>query len=105
MMSDGNEQSAGPLENLGRKLDERPEVQSAAEAVRKARNQLAQAEAIYREVHTQAAESIKQLGDAKVSDVVDTAVETTLTFVRKYPGPGVVVAALCGFFLGRVFRR
>jgi ElaB/YqjD/DUF883 family membrane-anchored ribosome-binding protein len=93
------------FENLGRKLDERPEVKSAEEAVLKAREQLAQAEAVYREVQQQAAEGLKRLSESKVSDVVETTVETTLTFVRKHPGPGVVLAALCGFFLGRLFRR
>lgn len=104
-MSDPNDQPAGTFEQLGRKLDERPELKSAAEAVRKAREQLSQAEAIYREVQEQAAEGIKKLRESKVSDVVDTTVETTMELVRKHPGPGVVVAALCGFFLGRLFRR
>jgi ElaB/YqjD/DUF883 family membrane-anchored ribosome-binding protein len=104
-MSIPNDQPSGVFENLGRKLDERPEMKSAEDAVRKAREQLAQAEAVYREVQEQAAEGIKRLRESKVKDVLDTTVETTLSMVRKHPGPGVVVAALCGFFLGRLFRR
>ena len=104
-MSDSNDHAAGTFETLGRKLDERPELKAAEEAVRKAREQLTQAESVYREVQQQAAEGIKRLRESKVSDVVDTTIETTLSFVRKHPGPGVVVAAMCGFFLGRLFRR
>ncbi len=104
-MTTPNEQLAGTFETLGRKLDERPEVKEAAEAVRKAREQLAQAETMYREVQEQAVEGIKKLRGSNVHDVVDSTVETTLEFVRKHPGPGVVVAAVCGFFLGRLFRR
>lgn len=100
-MSDAKDQPAGTFETLGRKLDEKPEVAAAAEAVRKAREQLAQAETAYSEVQNKAAEGIKRLGESKVSDVVDA----TLEFVRKHPGPGVTLAAMCGFFLGRLFRR
>jgi hypothetical protein len=28
-----------------------------------------------------------------------------LGMVKKHPGPGVIVAVLIGFFLGRLFRR
>lgn len=91
----------GPLESLGKKLDERPEVQAAEEAVRRAKEQLERAQKCYEDVCERASEGLKQLREKNLGDLV----ESTLGFVRKHPGPGVLMAALAGLFFGRLFRR
>lgn len=104
-MSVGNEEfrsgEPGPFESLGRKIDERPEVQAAEEALRRARDEFERAQEAYRQLREEACQGFPHLREKKVSDVV----EATLSFVRKNPGPGVLAAALVGFFLGRLFRR
>ncbi len=91
----------GTFESLGKKLDERPEIHAAEEAVRRAKQELEQAQRYCHELREQAGEKIKQLREQNVGDVV----EGTLALVRKHPGPGVLCAAFLGFFLGRLFRR
>jgi len=91
----------GTFESLGRKLDERPEIQAAEKALQQAREQLHKAQEQYHRVREQASEGFEQLREKKASDLLDA----TLDFVRKHPGPGVMVAAACGMFLGRLFRR
>lgn len=107
-MSDPVEDASQPtgersnmFEELGRKLDERPEVQAAEEALRRAREQLDKAQQCYEQVRRQAAEGVKHWREQNVGDLVDS----TLALMRKYPAPGVLLAALLGFFVGRVFRR
>lgn len=104
-MSGENEQSRagepGTFESLGRKIDERPEVQAAEEAMRRARDEFEKAQDVYRRLREEASHGFPHVRDKKVSDMV----ESTLSFVRKNPGPGVLTAALLGFFLGRLFRR
>ena len=91
----------GPFESLGRKLDDRPEVQAAEEALRQAREQLEYAHQYYSEVRSQAAESLHHLRGRNVKDIV----ASTLELVSKHPGPGVLAALACGWFVGRIFRR
>lgn len=93
--------NGGTFENLGRKLDDRPEIQAAEKALRQARKRLHKAQKQYHRVRGQASEGFEQLREKKASDLLDA----TLKFVRKHPGPGVLVAAACGMFLGRLFRR
>jgi ElaB/YqjD/DUF883 family membrane-anchored ribosome-binding protein len=91
----------GTFESLGRKLDQRPELQAAEQALQQAKEQLHKAQEQFHRAHEQASEGLHQLRGKNVGDVL----EGTLEFVRKHPGPGVLGAALCGLFLGRLFRR
>ena len=99
------EQPASPdadlFENLGRKLDEMPAVQAAEQALRRATVELRRAQERYEQTRAQAADQFAELREKTPSELIDT----TLDCVPKYPGPGVVGAALVGFFLGRLFRR
>jgi ElaB/YqjD/DUF883 family membrane-anchored ribosome-binding protein len=81
--------------------EQSPEVELAREAVRRAREEFHKAQDAYEEVRQRAAEGLKQVRESTVGDMVDG----TIKLVRKYPGPSVIVAALLGFFLGRLFRR
>ena len=74
--------------------DRSPRVQKAAEAVEKAQQH-------YRKVRQEATDRLKAVREKSVGDLIDG----TLGLVKKYPGPGVIVAAMIGFFLGRLFRR
>lgn len=78
-----------------------PEVEAAAEAVRRAEEELAKAQAYYLELREQAVEHIQHIRESQVGDVIDA----TLRWVRKHPGGGVLIAGLVGLFLGRLFRR
>ncbi|MBI2825490.1 MAG: hypothetical protein HYX69_12460 [Planctomycetia bacterium] len=91
----------GVFENLGRKLDHRPEVQAAEEALRQARTQFERAQEYCESVRQQATDGLHRLRDRNVGDVVSG----TLEWVRKHPGTGVLSAVLCGFFLGKIFKR
>jgi ElaB/YqjD/DUF883 family membrane-anchored ribosome-binding protein len=82
-------------------VDESPEVQAAEEAVHRAEQELKNARALYEQVRQQATDRLKQVREKTVGEVIDG----TLKLVKRYPGPGVLVAALLGFFLGRLFRR
>ena len=44
---------------------------------------------------------LKAVREKSVGDLIDG----TLELVKKHPGPGVILAAIIGFFLGRLFRR
>lgn len=91
----------GTFESLGKKIDERPEVHAAEEALRRAREEFEKAQETCQRLREEACHGFPSVREKKVSDVI----ETTLSFVRKNPGPGVLAAALLGFFLGRLFRR
>jgi hypothetical protein len=91
----------GPLENLGRKLDERPEVRAAEEALRHAYEQVERARKNYDEIRAKAVEGLHQVRDRSFAELVSA----TLELVRKHPGPGVLAALACGWFAGRIFRR
>ena len=81
--------------------DEVPEVRAAEEAVRRAQEELERARELYVDVRRQATEQIRQVRGKTVGELVDGV----LKLVKKHPGPGVVIAALIGIFLGRIFRR
>lgn len=81
--------------------DDLPEVRAAEEAVRRAQEELGRAQDLYRDIRQQATEQIRQVREQTIGDLIDG----TLRQVRKHPGPGVILAAVIGFFLGRLFRR
>ena len=81
--------------------DDLPEVRTAEEAVRRAKEELARAHDVYREIRQQATAQIRQVREKTVGDLIDG----TIRQVRKHPGAGVILAAVIGFFLGRLFRR
>lgn len=91
----------GPFETLGRKIDERPEVQAAEEAVRRAREEFERTQEAYHRLREEASEGFEHLREKNVGDLIEGA----MCFVRKNPGPGVLIAAALGFFLGRLFSR
>ena len=93
--------SAGVFESLGRKLDERPEVRAAEEALRRAQEQFERAQAKYHETRSQAVHGLNEARDRSAADVAAAVLEQ----VRKHPGPGVLIALACGWFVGRLFRR
>ncbi|HVU87443.1 MAG TPA: hypothetical protein VHD36_08975 [Pirellulales bacterium] len=93
--------AAGTFENLGRKLDERPEVRAAEKALRAAQEQLERALSQYQDVRHQAAENFAEARRSNSGDWLSAVLE----MVRKYPAPGVLLALACGWLCGRIFRR
>ena len=96
-----SEDYIGAFESLGKRIDEIPSVQSAEEMVRRAQVELAKAQDYYQRVRTEATDQLHDLREASPSELKDTA----LRYVQRNPGVGVIVSALLGFFLGRLFRR
>jgi ElaB/YqjD/DUF883 family membrane-anchored ribosome-binding protein len=82
-------------------VDDSPKVRGAAEAVRRAEAELRKAEQLYRKVRQEATDRLKAAREKSLGDLIDG----TLDAVRRHPGPGVIVAAMIGLFLGRLFRR
>jgi ElaB/YqjD/DUF883 family membrane-anchored ribosome-binding protein len=78
-----------------------PRARKAAEAVRRAEAELERAQQFYQKVRQEASEGLRAVREKNVADLVDG----TLEVVKRHPGPGVIVAAMIGFFLGRLFRR
>jgi hypothetical protein len=74
---------------------------SAADALRRAKAELEKAQAFYEHVREQTAERLKAVRETSVGDVVDY----TLNTVKRHPGASLTLAALLGFWLGRLFRR
>lgn len=93
----GHESMGGP----GNGADRSPEVAAAEEAVRRAEAELTKAREAYARLRRQATEQLKQIREKRLGDLVDDG----LKLVQEHPGPGVVLAALVGFWLGRLFRR
>jgi ElaB/YqjD/DUF883 family membrane-anchored ribosome-binding protein len=77
------------------------EACSAADALRRAKAEVEKAQALYEKVCQDAADRLKSVRATSVGDVIDG----TLDLVKRRPGACVTVAALIGFFLGRLFRR
>ena len=77
------------------------EACSAADALKRAKAELEKAQAFYDNVRQQASERLKSMRQASVGDMLDG----TLDAVRRHPGASLTVAALVGYFLGRLFRR
>lgn len=94
-----NERSAEPAPEMP--PDELPEVSAAAEAIRRAKVELEKACDTYTSLRQEATEQVRRLRESTVGDVV----EGTLKAVKKHPALGISLAALIGFFLGRLFRR
>jgi ElaB/YqjD/DUF883 family membrane-anchored ribosome-binding protein len=100
--------SAGPTETdrsatdgSDRQADQSPKVQKAAEAVHQAEAELEKARQLYQKVRQEATDRLQAVREKSVGDLIDG----TLEMVRKHPGPGVIVAAVIGFFLGKLLRR
>lgn len=85
----------------GQQVDQSPKVRKAAGAVCRAKAELEKAQTLYQKVRREAGDKLKKVREKTVGDLVDD----TLEVVRKHPGPGVILAGLVGFFLGRLFRR
>ncbi len=81
--------------------DRSPEVEAAEKAVQRAEAELKKARELYRQVRRKATERLSRVREKRLGDLVDD----TLKMVRKHPGPSVLIAALVGFWLGRLFRR
>jgi ElaB/YqjD/DUF883 family membrane-anchored ribosome-binding protein len=77
------------------------EVCSAADALNRAKAEFEKAQACYEDVCQKAAERLKSVRETSIGDAIDTS----LDMVRRHPGAGLTIAALAGFFLGRLFRR
>ncbi len=88
-----------PVESV--ESEELPEVKAAADAIRRAQEELEKACATYTHLRKEATDQVRKLRESTVGDVV----EGTLEVVRKNPALGVGLAAMVGFFLGRLFRR
>jgi ElaB/YqjD/DUF883 family membrane-anchored ribosome-binding protein len=95
-VGDGGARAPGDAE-----ADPSPEVEAAERAVQRAEAELNKARELYREIRRKATERLSRVREKRLGDLVDD----TLKLVRKHPGPSVVIAALIGFGLGRLFRR
>jgi ElaB/YqjD/DUF883 family membrane-anchored ribosome-binding protein len=69
--------------------------------VARAEAELKRAKEAYDRVCEEAAQRLRDVREAKVGDVCDGVLEQ----VKRHPGPSLIVAAVLGFFLGRLFRR
>jgi ElaB/YqjD/DUF883 family membrane-anchored ribosome-binding protein len=76
-------------------------VRTAADALHRAKAELEKAQAFYEHVRQQAAERLQAVRRTSVGDVLDGTLET----VKRHPGASLTIAALIGFYLGRLFRR
>lgn len=85
----------------GQDTDQSPRVQKAAQAVQRAEAELEKAQQLYQKVRQEATDRLKAVREKSVGDLIDG----TLEAVKRHPGPGLIVAAMIGFFLGRLFRR
>jgi len=98
---DDDVEASRTFEDLGRKIDQRPEVQAAAEALRVAQAQFEEAKRQYVHLRDDATKEAHKLHGKNVGDVISGVLE----LVRKYPAPGVLAAVAAGWFAGRIFRR
>ncbi len=70
-------------------------------ALARAKAELERAKTCYENLRRQAVERMKSVRKTSVGDILDGTLET----VKRHPAAGLGVAALVGFFLGRLFRR
>ena len=101
---DESSQSATVAESStdnGNSNENSPEVRSAARAVARAEAELRKARELYESVRDEAVEKVKKARETTLGDVLDGTLET----VKRHPGPGLLVAAAVGVFLGRLFRK
>ena len=88
-------------ENSSTAPEASPEVCSAAEALKRAKAELEKAQAFYEKVRQEAVERLETVRETTVGDMIDG----TLELVKRRPGASLTLAALLGFFLGRLLRR
>ncbi len=69
--------------------------------VARAEAELKRAKEAYDRVCDEAVQRLRNVREAKVGDVCDGVLEQ----VKRHPGPSLMIAAVLGFFLGRLFRR
>mgnify|MGYP001050653567 CR=1 FL=1 len=69
--------------------------------VARAEAELKRAKEAYDRVCDEATRRLRDVREAKVGDLCDGVLEQ----VKRHPGPSLCVAAVLGFFLGRLFRR
>ncbi len=79
----------------------RSETDPAQGAVALAEAELKRAKEAYNCMADEAIRRLREVREAKIGDLCDEALEK----VKRYPGPSIVVAAVLGFFLGRLFHR
>jgi ElaB/YqjD/DUF883 family membrane-anchored ribosome-binding protein len=84
-----------------RKVEQTPGVRKAADAVRRAEAELEKAKQLYQKVRQEATDRLQAAREKTLGDLLDG----TLEAVRKHPGPGLLLAVVIGFFLGRLLRR
>ena len=96
-----NTPDAAVTDQPDRKVDHSPKVRKAADAVGRAKAELEKAQELYHKVRQEATAKLKNVREKTLGDLIDG----TLEMVKKHPGPGLVIAAVVGFFLGRLFRR
>jgi ElaB/YqjD/DUF883 family membrane-anchored ribosome-binding protein len=93
--------SAGAFEDLGRRIDELPQVKAAEDALASARAELERAREQFRRIRQESVERAESLRQKNVGDLIDE----TLGYVRRHPGQCVAFSLLVGIFLGRITRR
>ncbi len=74
---------------------------SIADALKRAKAELDKAQACYENLKQQAADRVKAVRETSVGDMIDG----TLDAVKRHPAAGLTLAALLGYFLGRLFKR
>jgi hypothetical protein len=74
---------------------------AAAEALKRAKEEVERAHAFYEHVRQQTAERMKAVRDTSVGDMIDVGFRA----VKRHPGASMTLAAILGFMLGRLFRR
>ena len=77
------------------------DIDSAADALAAAREELRKAEARYHQLRERASEKVEEIRETTVGEMVDGALEV----VRKYPGQSLLAAFACGFMFDRWLRR
>lgn len=86
---------------MSKKNAAKPSKPMADDAISQAKAELDRAKACYKNVRRQATEQLKNVRKTNIGDIIDGTLET----VKRHPAAGLGVAALLGFFLGRLFRR
>jgi ElaB/YqjD/DUF883 family membrane-anchored ribosome-binding protein len=74
---------------------------SAADLLHRAKAELEKAQAHYEHVRKHTAERLQAVRETSVGDAIDCTLDT----VKRHPGASLTLAALLGFWLGRLFRR
>ncbi len=99
--SQNKSETAQAAENMPITEGLRSEADRILGPVARAEAELKRAKEAYDRVYDEAAQRLRDVREAKVGDVCDGVLEQ----VKRHPGPSLIVAAVLGFFLGRLFRR